>query len=166
MYTLLKKAVLRHYFTFTSFFGQLFLVVKRNFNTCFHPFLNKFVKTFTGSLQRFFLILCFYVYLCFSLCFIIYLYCQSCFVRWFTFSITSPNLISLIFSKFDVVFFSRFFVLLFYWRAAGALEMKKESLLILLRIRYKFQRCFFSPQTPIYWLDCSLNEANLWEERG
>ena len=31
-------------------------------------------------------------------------------------------------------------------------EMNKESLLTLFRFRYRFQRSFFSPQAPIYWL--------------
>ena len=31
-------------------------------------------------------------------------------------------------------------------------EMNKESLLILFRFRYRFQRSFFSPPAPIYWL--------------
>ena len=145
-------------------------MVKRNFNTCFHSFLNKFtIKVHWISVTSF----SFYVFM-FNYVLVhvlLYIYIVN-FVLYGSLHLVLPPLTwyAWFLLKFDVLFFSSLFCpvffFFFYWRAVGALEMKKESLLILFRFRYKFQRSFLSPQVPIYWLDCSLNEANFWEERG
>ena len=141
MYTLLKKAVLRHYFIFTSFFGKLFLVVKRNFNTCFHYFLNKFViKVHWISIT--FFSFCVFMFSYVLVHILLYIYILN-FVLYGSFHLVLPPL------TWYAWFFFKFDVLFFYWQAARALEMNKESLLILFRFRYKFQGSFFSPQAAI-----------------
>ena len=111
-------------------------MVKRNFNTCFHSFLKKFVIKVHWISTTFFSF-CVFMFSYVLVHVLLYIYIVN--YNWFFF-------------KFDVLFFFSFFfffVLFFYWQAVGALKMNNESFLILFRFCYKFQRRFFSSQPPI-----------------
>ena len=144
-------------------------MVKWNFNTCFHSFLKKFTtKVHWISITFFSFCVFMFSYVLVHVLLCIYI---VNFVLYGSFHLVLPPLTWYVdfFWNSMSCFFLFFFCFLscfFYWRAVGALEMNKESLLILFHFSYKFKQSFFSPQAPMYWLDCSLNEVNLWEEQG
>ena len=117
-------------------------MIKRNFNTCFHSFLKKFViKVHWISLT--FFSFCVFMFSYVLVHVLLYIYIVS-FVLYGSFHLVLPPLTwyAWFFLKFDVLFFLLFCL-------AFLLTGCRKSFLILFRFRHKFQRSSFSPQAPI-----------------
>ena len=126
----------------------LLKLVKRNFNTFFNSFLKKFVIKVHWISITFFLF-CVFMFSYVLVHVLLYIYIVNFVLHGSFHLVLSPLNWYVWFFWSSMSCFFLLFCPVFYWQAVGALEMKKESLLILFRFRYKFQRSFFSPQAPI-----------------
>ena len=137
-------------------------MVKQNFNTCFHSFLNKFVEKIHW-ISIIFFSFCIFMFSYVLVHFLLYIYIVS-FVLYGSFHLVLPPLTwyawFFFWNSMPCLFL--LFCPVFYWRAVGVLEMNKGSFSFCFIFIINCNKGFSVRKLPS--VDCSLNEANIWEE--